>query len=313
MSVYPPPTNEEPLSIFNPLDYIFPTDAITREFADKNYLKFPIAQGTENLFDTNVTGTLDVTGNIVINTVGNGITFPDNTRQTTASALSPLSPNPAGTYTNSTVTINAFGQVTNASSGVNTLSYTYISSNSSTTSWNFKLNDATTSGYTGEGVKLGKVFDYYVYTTSGTGANKETGYFFNVGNGSLNIATPSQFGVEQRNVTGAVVVEATTNNFIARGSGMFLPTVTQQSVLSYWQGFQETYTFTQYIYSYYMDIINTLGNTLSMTNSNHLMSITTPTFEAPFINTNAYNGLNITATTPLLNTTTLTLVIVPRP
>jgi hypothetical protein len=122
MSVYPPPTNEEPLSIFNTLNYIFPTDAITREFADKNYLKFPIAQGTENLFDTNVTGTLDVTGNIVINTVGNGLTFPDNTKQTTASNFVPLVPSPAGNYTYSTIAVNSFGQVTSASSGATPVS-----------------------------------------------------------------------------------------------------------------------------------------------------------------------------------------------
>jgi hypothetical protein len=122
MSVYPPPTNEEPLSIFNTLNYIFPTDAITREFADKNYLKFPVAQGTENLFDTNVTGVLDVTGNIVIDTVGNGITFPDNTRQTTASNFTPLVPSPAGNYTYSTIAVNSFGQVTSASSGATPVS-----------------------------------------------------------------------------------------------------------------------------------------------------------------------------------------------
>ncbi len=304
MASYQPPT--ENLAIFNPAAFEEDTTPLTFSEASKFFLRFPTAQGTENMQNTNVNGDLTVNG------VGNYIQYPDGTQQTTA--FKDLSPSPAGSYTNSNITVNSKGQITTASNGTSgATSYTYISSNSSTTSWNFKLNDATTSGYTGEGVKLGKVFDYYVYTTAGTGANKQTGYFGNFGNNSLNIATPSQYGVEQRNVTGTVIIEATTNNFIARGSGMFLPTLDQTTVLSYWQGFQETYTFTQYIYSYYMDIINTLGNTLTMTNSNHLMTITNDGIVAPTINTNAYNGLNITATTPLLNATTLTLVIVPRP
>ena len=44
----------------------------------KQFLKFPIAQGTETLFDTNIQGELTITG------TGNGVTFPDDTKQTTA-------------------------------------------------------------------------------------------------------------------------------------------------------------------------------------------------------------------------------------
>ena len=44
----------------------------------KQFLKFPVAQGTETVFDFNVQGELTISG------TGNGITFPDDTKQTTA-------------------------------------------------------------------------------------------------------------------------------------------------------------------------------------------------------------------------------------
>ena len=100
MSVYPPPINQEPLSIFNTIDFTDSSgDSITREFADKNYLKFPIAQGTENLFNTNLTGILDVTGNILINGSNtNGITFTDGSRLTTANISGNISGNAYPTH-----------------------------------------------------------------------------------------------------------------------------------------------------------------------------------------------------------------------
>lgn len=55
MSINPPP--DQNLSIFNPIDYLSSsTDGITREFADNNYLKFPIAQGAETIPVLNVSG-----------------------------------------------------------------------------------------------------------------------------------------------------------------------------------------------------------------------------------------------------------------
>jgi hypothetical protein len=44
----------------------------------KQFLKFPVAQGTETVFDLNVQGELTISG------TGNGVTFPDDTKQTTA-------------------------------------------------------------------------------------------------------------------------------------------------------------------------------------------------------------------------------------
>ena len=55
MSINPPP--DQDLPIFNPIDYLSSsTDGITREYADENYLKFPIGQGTETIPVLNVSG-----------------------------------------------------------------------------------------------------------------------------------------------------------------------------------------------------------------------------------------------------------------
>jgi hypothetical protein len=67
MSVYPPPTEIVP--IFNPLDYLKPDDALTIDYANLHYLKFPIAQGTQNMQDTNVNGLLTANANIKTNNI----------------------------------------------------------------------------------------------------------------------------------------------------------------------------------------------------------------------------------------------------
>lgn len=56
MSEYLPPNNIEPISIFNSENFDYQEEYITVEYANKNYLKFPTAQGTENLLDINVAG-----------------------------------------------------------------------------------------------------------------------------------------------------------------------------------------------------------------------------------------------------------------
>jgi hypothetical protein len=53
MSAYPPPT--QILSLFNPLYFETDDVDITVGYLDTNYLKFPIAQGLENLQQTNIT------------------------------------------------------------------------------------------------------------------------------------------------------------------------------------------------------------------------------------------------------------------
>ena len=97
---YPPPREDVP--IFDPLLFLEQDlGPLTEAIADTKYLRFPFAQGTENMADMNVTGTasffdaLTHTGangenvttnqNIIMNgTVGKYLQFPDGTQQTTA-------------------------------------------------------------------------------------------------------------------------------------------------------------------------------------------------------------------------------------
>lgn len=97
---YPAPREDVP--IFDPLLFLEQDlGPLTEAIADTKYLRFPFAQGTENMADMNISGTatffdaLTHTGangenvttnqNIIMNgTVGKYIQFPDNTQQTTA-------------------------------------------------------------------------------------------------------------------------------------------------------------------------------------------------------------------------------------
>lgn len=73
MSLNLPPNNLEPITIFNPANFIDLSGGLTIEYANANYLKFPTAQGAENLLDINVSGTADfnstvnVNGNLFVN------------------------------------------------------------------------------------------------------------------------------------------------------------------------------------------------------------------------------------------------------
>lgn len=56
MATYAPPSNIEDLTIFNPAYFESADQTLTQSEADKRYLRFPNAQGTENLQAINVNG-----------------------------------------------------------------------------------------------------------------------------------------------------------------------------------------------------------------------------------------------------------------
>jgi hypothetical protein len=107
MTSYTPPSELPPV-IFNPA-FFRNEDTITVDFLNKNYLKFPTAQGDETMKNVNVVGDLKIQG------TGNYLEFPDTTQQTTA--FKDLTPSPAGSFTYSSITVNSKGQITTASSG----------------------------------------------------------------------------------------------------------------------------------------------------------------------------------------------------
>jgi hypothetical protein len=145
MSVNIPPNPN--VATFNNLYWInfdIGSDGLTEAEADLLYLKFPVAQGTEDLQAITINGltTANDDINIADGTLGTSslnqtttlltitapvggsvkilpsITFADNTIQTTAYTGGGLSPDPAGTYTTpSSVVVNSSGQVTSAVSG----------------------------------------------------------------------------------------------------------------------------------------------------------------------------------------------------
>ena len=110
MSAAPPPDPLVP--IFNPLYWESPT--IDTGFLNANYLRFPFAQGTENLQTTNVVGTLTVSGvstfNSTTKVLGSQFYIRDNDAVPTANmTFNPTGNNPSFSIasTNTGLTIGA--------------------------------------------------------------------------------------------------------------------------------------------------------------------------------------------------------------
>jgi hypothetical protein len=70
MASYPKPTNIEPINVFNPAYFSLDDVPLTPAEADKRYLRFPTAQGTENLKTINVSGVATFSNNVNIGSAG---------------------------------------------------------------------------------------------------------------------------------------------------------------------------------------------------------------------------------------------------
>lgn len=140
MSAYPPPRENVP--IFDSTLFGFRSGnldiggggGLTEEEMDNLYVKYPISQASGETFNgtTILTNTLSVAGpttlqstlsvaqdltlgqDILMTNPGSYIRFPDATQQTIA--FQTLTPNPAGIYIDANIQVNAYGQVTSASS-----------------------------------------------------------------------------------------------------------------------------------------------------------------------------------------------------
>jgi len=67
MATYPKPTNIQPLSIFNSYYYDDSEDGVSVSYLNQNYLKFPQAQGNENLLGVTVSGRADFNSDVSFN------------------------------------------------------------------------------------------------------------------------------------------------------------------------------------------------------------------------------------------------------
>jgi len=117
MSVNQPPNPN--VSTFNNLYWISADTGLTTATGDLRYLKFPVAQGTENLQQTNIQGVLTCNDDVVINNqtleidgLLGQIRYNDNTVQNTA-----YTGGTAGTYTATNMTIDANGKISAISNG----------------------------------------------------------------------------------------------------------------------------------------------------------------------------------------------------
>lgn len=117
MSVNQPPNPN--VATFNNLYWISADTGLTTAVGDLRYLKWPVAQGTENLQTTNVNGVLTCNNDLVINNqtleidgVLGEIKYADNKVQNTA-----YTGGTAGAYTNTNMTIDANGKISAISNG----------------------------------------------------------------------------------------------------------------------------------------------------------------------------------------------------
>jgi len=188
MATYPPPTENLPIfddSVFTKLGQT----PLTYDIASKYFLKYPDAQGTENLQTTNVNGLLTANANIkiagVLNT--NYIEFPDGTKQyTSAVANNLLISNNVWTGTNafntslptSTITPTTATQLTTktyvdsaVSTATNVASVIMKTYNTANTSFGGIWYNFTTTGNT-------QYADIYIISAGGAYAK---GAGFNVG------------------------------------------------------------------------------------------------------------------------------------
>jgi hypothetical protein len=198
-----------------------------------NFLTFPLAQSG-----------LETIPNLAITSSGTaptaGSSSNDTTIATTAwvkanGGLSPITPSPAGTYTNLNATINSYGQITSASTGTGASVITIRSDATGTNNWTFTNLSPTLTK---------RAYSYSLYSDLyGSQASKSS-----LGTSSINY--------------GAVALNGTF--FIATGN-LVQQTYTGSSTsqITYCAGFQQSYTYSANGTAYIPSIVNAVGATLT--------------------------------------------------
>lgn len=165
MANYNPPL--EDLPIFDNLVFIDPDAPITKSYADKHYLKYPTAQGTENLKAINVAGLATFNNDAVINenlliddSVNNtsSIIEQNNTILRIGSCSNSATPNsnismyatdPSGNVVQQVEITNNKTQINNPTTMLKSLTMSGTGSNSSILNTYYELKDLTTGATDG--------------------------------------------------------------------------------------------------------------------------------------------------------------------
>lgn len=135
---YDPPTEDVP--IFDASLFVVENVGLTTAQADLRYLKFPNAQGTENLAAFTASGTATLNG--VVNVNGNAITARDTPIGSTSSiSLNPAPNSPFVTLTNTTETMTIYTSQATLSSDIQVQATKKL--NIATTTANVDLNVGT--------------------------------------------------------------------------------------------------------------------------------------------------------------------------
>jgi len=265
---------------------------------------------------TGVTGSINIgnssrnvnmNSNLILGTTGSYIQFPDSTKQTTAYVgftgsyleypISQGSETIDGNLTveNGNISLTTTGsyiqfpdstqQTTAYVSSVS--SYNLQSLSSSTNTWIFQLNSAAND------LEYGSFFDYVIYTQV---VSTQIYNFSFTSSQSTNTGTQSQIGyLSAYSAPNTTSSTGDNNYFYLYGTGIGCQCSFQATVSSSYTGTSQNYTFNNTLYSYYCDIINSNGNTITLQNYCEGYDITNTGTTAPTVNTYPTNYIRITA------------------
>jgi hypothetical protein len=269
---------------------------------------------------TGVTGSINIgnssrnvnmNSNLILGTTGSYIQFPDSTKQTTAYVgftgsyleypISQGSETIDGNLTveNGNISLTTTGsyiqfpdstqQTTAYVSSVS--SYNLQSLSSSTNTWIFQLNSAAND------LEYGSFFDYVIYTQV---VSTQIYNFSFTSSQSTNTGLQSQIGyLNSYSAPNTTSSTGDNNYFYLYGTGIGCQCGFQATVSSSYTGSSQNYTFNNTLYSYYCDIINSNGNTVTLQNYCEGYDITNTGTTAPTVNTYPTNYIKITATNDL--------------
>ena len=265
--------------------------------ASSTTLDIGLASTTTNIGTGSSTGTITIgnsnkpltvnslatfSNDIILSTSGSYIQFPDGTQQTTALSSS------------NSVEI-----------------YTLLSTNTVENNWIFDLGDSQNN------LPYGSIFQYYIFTTSGLTNSTTYPTYIGANNATFNfdssqtmyILSQSQIG-SINTWSGATTISSSLNYnyFYAYGIGFGAPGQYVDSVVSAYNS--QTYSYTANFYNYYLDIINSNGNTLTITSSVKGFEITNSSTAIPSVSQYPTNYITVSASNSILSAQQIKMIIV---